>query len=126
MSYNEFLFKDECYEILGCCMAVHTELGCGFLEAVYQEALELEFVRKTIPYTRETQIEIYYKGKALNKKYIADFICHDGIIIELKSVKALEDVHFAQLLNYLKATQKKVGYLINFGAASLEYKRFIL
>lgn len=126
MSYNEFLFKDECYKIIGCCMEVHSELGCGFLEAVYQEALEFEFNRKKIPYTRETQIEIYYKGKVLNKKYIADFICHDKIILELKAVKFIEDIHIAQLMNYLNASGKKVGYLINFGAVSLEYKRIIV
>nr|WP_320119060.1 GxxExxY protein [uncultured Marinifilum sp.] len=126
MSYNSFLFKDECYDILGCCMTVHSELGCGFLEAVYQEALEYEFSRKSIPYEREAQIDINYKGIILDKKYYADFICHDKIILELKSVKAIEDVHIAQLMNYLRATGMPVGYLINFGATRLEYKRFVI
>ena len=107
-------------------MAVHSELGCGFLEAVYQEALELEFIRKSILYEREVQININYKGVVLDKKYYADFICHNKIILELKSVKVIENVHIAQLMNYLKATGMKVGYLINFGATSLEYKRFII
>ena len=107
-------------------MDVHSNLGCGFLEAVYQEALELEFIRNSIPYEIEKSIDIYYKGMVLDKKYYSDFICHDEIILELKAVRSIEDIHIAQLMNYLKATQKKVGYLINFGATSLEYKRFIL
>lgn len=123
---NNFLFKDECYKIIGCCMDVHSNLGCGFLESVYQEALELEFIRNFIPYESESQIDIYYKGIVLDKKYYSDFICYDEIILELKAVKSLEVIHTAQLMNYLKATQKKVGYLINFGSTSLEYKRFIL
>jgi len=123
---NNFLFKDECYKIIGCCMDVHSNLGCGFLESVYQEALELEFIRNFIPYESESQIDIYYKGIVLDKKYYSDFICYDEIILELKAVKSLEEIHTAQLMNYLKATQKKVGYLINFGSTSLEYKRFIL
>jgi len=126
MSYDDFLFKDECYEILGCCMNVHSELGCGFLEAVYQEALGFEFRSNSITYEREAQINIHYKGIILDKKYYADFICYDEIVLELKSVKVLEDVHSAQLMNYLKACNKRVGYLINFGARSLEYKRFVL
>lgn len=86
----------------------------------------MNLIGKRYHYTRETQIEIYYKGKVLNKKYIADFICHDKIILELKAVKFIEDIHIAQLMNYLKASGKKVGYLINFGAVSLEYKRIIV
>lgn len=126
MSYNDFLFKDECYDILGCCMTVHSELGCGFLEAVYQEALEFEFTQKSISYIKEAQIDINYKGFILDKKYYADFICNNKIILELKSVKAIENVHIAQLMNYLKETGMKVGYLINFGAVSLEYRRFVI
>lgn len=106
-------------------MTVHTELGCGFLEAVYQEALEIEFVKADIDHRREYQIEINYKGIVLDKKYFADFLCCDAIIVELKAVKSLDDNHTAQLMNYLKATDKKVGLLVNFGAKSLEYKRII-
>lgn len=126
MNQKEFLYKDESYKILGCCMEVHSNLGCGFLEAVYQEALELEFIRNSISYEVESQIEIYYKGVILDKKYYADFVCCDEIILELKVVKSIEEIHVAQLMNYLKATGKKVGNLINFGSTSLEYKRFIL
>lgn len=123
---EEYIFKKECYDIIGCCMEVHSDLGSGFLEAVYQEALEFEFKENLIPYEREAQIDVFYKGNILNKKYYADFICFDEVIVELKAVKTLDDIHAAQILNYLKATGKRVGLLINFGAASLQYKRFIL
>jgi GxxExxY protein len=126
MTDSNFLFKSECYKIIGCCMDVHSNLGCGFLESVYQEALELEFIRNSIPYEIESQIDIHYKGVVLDKKYYSDFVCYNEIILELKAVKSIEDIHIAQLMNYLKATRKKVGYLINFGSTSLEYKRFIL
>jgi len=123
---EDYIFKRECYEIIGCCMEVHSELGCGFLEAIYQEALELSFMDTEIPFEREVQLDVFYKGRELNKKYFADFICFDEIIVELKAVNKLSDVHYAQVLNYLKATGKRVGLLVNFGAKSLQYKRVIL
>ncbi|PKQ65784.1 NADH:ubiquinone oxidoreductase [Labilibaculum filiforme] len=126
MNKNNFLYKNECFKIIGSCMTVHSELGFGFLEAVYQEALELELRSNSIPYIRESQIDISYKGNLLSKYYLADFLCFDEIIIELKAVKTLEDIHAAQILNYLKATKKRIGLLINFGTNSLQYKRFIL
>ena len=106
-------------------MTVHNELGCGFLEAVYQEALELEFQYRNIPYQREAQLDIYYKKQLLKKHYQADFICYDKIIVELKALSALTSEHESQLLNYLKATGLRVGLLINFGKKSLEYKRMV-
>ncbi len=118
-------FKQECYDIVGLCMAVHSELGTGFLEGVYQEAIEIEFVKAEIDYIRECLVEINYKGVILDKKYKADFLCHNEIILELKAVKYLDDNHMAQLMNYMKATNKKVGLLVNFGAKSLEYKRIV-
>ena len=123
---SNYLFKDECYKIIGCCMDVHSNLGCGFLESVCQEALELEFIRNFVPYEMEAPIDIHYKGVVLDKKYYSDFICYNDIILELKAVKSIEDIHVAQLMNYLKASGKKVGYLINFGSVSLQYKRFII
>ena len=126
MGKSDFLFKNECFKIIGSCMEVHSELGCGFLEAVYQEALEFEFQSKSIPYEREAQIDVFYKENLLSKQYLADFVCFDDIIVELKAIKTLDDIHSAQVLNYLKATGKKVGLLINFGTNSLQYKRFIL
>lgn len=119
------LYKQECYEIIGACMEVHSNLGNGFLEAVYQEALSIEFNNVDIPFLREQKLDIYYKGKLLNKYYIADFICFDKIIIETKASTGFNSVHDAQLLNYLKATNKKLGVLVNFGQKSLQYKRII-
>lgn len=120
-----FPFKDECYQIIGCCMEVHKTLGHGFLEAVYQEALALELAAVGILFAKEKVLDIHYKGMLLDKKYVADFICFDEVIVELKAVEALNQDHLAQVLNYLKATNKKIGLLINFGARSLQYKRVI-
>ena len=106
-------------------MEVHRELGCGFLEAVYQEALELEFNARNIPYEREISLLIEYKGERLKKEYVADFVCFDNIIVELKALSELNGVHESQVLNYLKATGFKLGILVNFGEQSLVYKRII-
>ena len=125
MKNEEYLFKEECYEIIGCAMEVHKELGHGFLEAVYQEALELEFIEKGIPYNREKVLDIYFKEKLLKKKYTADFFCFDNIVVETKATKDLCDSDLSQVLNYLKATNKKIGLLINFGTSRLQYKRVI-
>lgn len=119
------LYKEEAYKIIGAAMEVHKELGNGFLEAVYQEALEKEFMLRNIPFQREYLINIYYKGEKLNKCYKADFICFDQIIIELKALSELTCDHDSQLINYLKATNKPLGILINFGKPSLQYKRII-
>ncbi len=123
---NNFLFKKETYKIIGCAMKVHSELGNGFLEAVYQEALTIMFNKEKILYEKEKVLEIEFLGQILNKKYIADFMCFDEIIVEIKAVNEFSGVHISQVLNYLKATDKKVGLLINFGAESLEYKRIAL
>ena len=104
-------------------MTVHSELGCGFLEKVYQEALEREFTDKGIPFKREVNLKIYYKGNPLQQDYIADFVCYDKIIVELKAVSELTDVHFAQVLNYLTATDLDLGLLVNFGEKSLHVER---
>jgi len=123
---EEYPFKDECYKIIGCCMEVHNELGCGFLEAVYQEALSIIFSEKKLPFVKEKVLDIEFKGRILNKKYIADFICFNEIIVELKATDGLADHDIAQVLNYLKATGKKLGLLINFGTTKLQYRRVIL
>ena len=122
---DEYILKDETYKIIGACMEVHKVLGNGFLEAVYQEALEQEFVLQNIPYESEKQITINYKNTPLNKYYIADFICYNKIIVEIKAVSSLTSDHDAQILNYLKATKNKIGLLINFGEKSLKYQRKI-
>ena len=113
------------YKIIGAAMEVHKELGCGFLEAVYQEALEREFAIQQISFKPQPVIQISYKGKSLDKTYQADFICFDNIIVEIKAISALSGVEEAQLINYLKATGLELGLLLNFGSRSLEYKRFV-
>ncbi len=122
----ELLYKPEVFGIVNAAMEVHRELGHGFLEAVYQEALELEFNDRRIQYVREKPLNIIYKGRQLNKEYSADFVCYDKIIVELKALAELNSMHESQLINYMKATKLRVGVLINFGAPSLEFKRFVL
>jgi GxxExxY protein len=123
---EEYLYKNECYQIIGCCMEVHNQLGGGFREAVYQEALELEFIEQDLPYEREKKMRIKYKKQILKKKYFADFLCFDEVIIELKAVTEITNIHKGQIFNYLKASDKRLGMLINFGPEKLEYKRFII
>jgi len=113
------------YKIIGAALEVHKELGCGFLEAVYQEALQREFTSQGIPFNAQPFIEIEYKGKPLDKKYQPDFICYDEIIIEIKAISGLTGLEESQIINYVKATGLKVGLLINFGNRSLEHKRFV-
>ena len=104
-------------------MEVHKVLGCGFVEMVYQEALEEEFKKRNIPYEREKELLINYKGKILSKTFRADFICYDKIILELKAVNEFIDDHYAQIYSYLKASNMSLGILINFGKANLDYYR---
>ena len=113
------------YAIIGAAMEVHKNLGHGFLEAIYQEALGLEFDMQAIPNKPEHLIRISYKGKHLKKKYQVDFLCYDEIVLEIKALSKLTGNEEAQLINYLKATGLKIGLLINFGAKSLEYKRLV-
>ena len=106
-------------------MYIHSTMGSGFLEAVYSEIVEKEFKKNNIPFEKEKVLEISFNGEILNKTYRADFLCYEEIIIELKSVSFLHENFSKQLLNYLKATNKKLGILINFGEKSLKYKRII-
>ncbi len=122
---QSILYKEEAYKIIGAAMKVHATLGCGFLEQVYQEALEIEFQKQEIQYIREAPLTITYNEVPLSKKYIADFICYDKIIIELKAVIEFDSIHQAQVFNYLKCTGFKLGLLINFGNISLNYKRIV-
>jgi len=123
--HNEgsLLYKEESYKIIGAAMEVHRLLGCGFVEPVYQEALEKEFTLRGIPYEREKELGINYKGYTLMKTFRADFICYDKIILELKAVKEFTDEHYAQIYNYLRASGLDLGILINFGNASIEFQR---
>jgi len=116
---------EKTYAIIGAAMEVHKELGNGFLEAIYQEALEREFTYQEIPYKSQPPVRIEYKGKPLKKKYEPDFICYDDVIVEIKAMDKLSSNEHAQIINYLKASRLKVGLLINFGAKSLEHKRFV-
>jgi GxxExxY protein len=120
------VYEEETYKIIGACIEVHKNLGNGFLEAVYQEALEKEMELQNIPYEREKFIRINYKNIQLKKYYKTDFICFNKVVLELKALSCLSNDNDAQLLNYLKASGYKVGLLINFGKRSLEHKRFIL
>ena len=113
------------YRIIGAAIEVHKELGCGFLEAVYQEALGREFKVQEISFKSQPTIQIFYKGKPLDKTYQPDFVCFDEVIVEIKAISSLSGIEEAQLINYLKATGLKVGLLINFGSKSLEHKRFV-
>ncbi len=113
------------YKIIGAAIEVHKELGCGFLEAVYQEALEREFAGQAIPFKSQPVILIEYKGKLLDKTYQPDFVCFEEIIVEIKAISSLSGIEEAQIINYLKATGMKVGLLLNFGAKSLEHKRLV-
>ncbi len=123
---SDILYEEESYKIVGACFEVHKELGCGFLEGVYQESLEIEFKKQHIFFEREKEIIIYFKKIALQKRYIADFVCSNKILLEIKALSRLSTEHEAQVINYLKATNMKLGILINFGEKSLKYKRLVL
>jgi GxxExxY protein len=123
---TDLLYKDEVYAIVGAAMDVYNDLGPGFLENVYQEAMEIELESRKIPATAVQELHIKYKGKELKKYYIADLICYDKIIVEIKAMDKLALRDEGQLINYLKATGLKVGVIINFGHfPSLEWKRLI-
>jgi GxxExxY protein len=120
------VFEEETYKILGACFEVYTDKGCGFLEAVYQECLEIEFGLQDIPFQPQEELTLTYKGRTLKQTYIPDFICFGKIVVELKAASQLADEHRAQLHNYLRATGHRVGLLVNFGHyPKVEYERII-
>ena len=119
------LYPTESYAIRGAIFEVHKQKGSGFLEKVYQECLEQEFIQRGIPYEREKRIKINYKGKVLEQEYIADFVCYGKIIVECKAVKELVDVHRAQIINYLRATNLRLGFLVNFSENFVVPERFV-
>ena len=118
--------EEETYKIIGICMEVHRNLGPGLLEVIYKDALEIEFKENEIPFEREKEFLIKYKGKILPHKFYADFIVNEDIILEVKAVKEFSNEHIAQVLNYLKLAKSEIGLLINFQTKSLQYKRYAL
>ncbi|WP_424314039.1 GxxExxY protein [Haloferula sp.] len=123
----ELLLKEETHAILGACFEVYREKGCGFVEDVFQECLEIEFGILGLPMVAQPGLEAQYKGRTLRKRFVPDFICYDQVILEIKAVKTIDDIHRAQVMNYLKATGKRVGLLVNFGHhPKAQFERFVL
>jgi GxxExxY protein len=123
---EHYLLEEETYQIIGACMEVHNELGIGFSEIVYKDALELEFTKLGIPYERERKYQVSYKEQLLPHYFFADFVIFDSIILELKTVSEIVNVHYEQAINYLAVSGLRVGLVINFRTAKLQYKRIIL
>jgi GxxExxY protein len=122
---TELIYKEEFYKIIGICMEVHRLLGRGFLEIIYKDALEYEFNKNNIPFEREKEYKIPYKEIILQHKYYADFVVFDKIILEVKAVNGIIDDFIKQTLNYLSASNNKLGIIVNFGEDSLKYKRLV-
>jgi len=122
----ELIYKEEAYRIIGACIEVYNEKGCGFVEPVYHECLAIEFGIQGIPFIVNTELSLFYKGRPLIQKYKPDFVCFDSVIVEIKAASALCDEHRAQVHNYLKATGYKLGLLVNFGEhPNLIYERIV-
>jgi len=123
----QYYRQNETYKIIGICMEVHKNLGPGLLEIIYKDALEIEFKENDIPFEREKEYSIEYKGKILPHKFYADFIINESIVLEVKAIKEFSSEHIAQILNYIKLSSSEIiGLLINFQTKSLQYKRYIL
>ncbi len=123
---TDLIYKEESYQIIGKCMEVHNNLGAGFLEIVYKDALEYEFKKIGIPFEREKMYEVNYKGIILPHKFYADFVVYDKIILEIKAVSGIADEFIAQAINYLKVSGNKLALIVNFGELKLNYKRVVL
>ena len=121
---ENFIYKQETHDIIGAAMSVHRYFGCGFTDKVYQDALEQELLALKIPYVREQPVYATYRNVQLKTQFIPDFICYEKIIVELKSVRELDDTHRSQAINYAKVAGYEVALLINFGSTSLEFERF--
>lgn len=118
--------EQETYKIIGICMEVHRNLGPGLLEVIYKDALEIEFKQNNIPFMREKEFFIEYKGQILPHKFYADFIVNEDVILEVKAIKEFSNEHIAQTLNYMKLSNSEIGLLVNFQTKSLQYKRYVL
>ena len=126
MYRDDLQYKEEVHEIVGAAMAIHRYFGCGFTEKVYQDALEIELVNRNIPSVREAELHIDYNGQELSSTFKPDFICYDTIIVELKAVKELDDMHRSQAINYAKVAGCDIALLVNFGETSLKFERFVI
>jgi GxxExxY protein len=124
LSIEDFIYKDLTREIIGAAMEVHSTLGCGFLESVYEESLAVEFGLRNIQFERQKPLDVFYKEEHV-KQFICDFLVVGVVMVELKAIKEITESQKAQVLNYLRATNLKLGLLLNFGASSLQYKRVI-
>ena len=123
---SELLFKEECYRIMGACFEVYKETGCGFVEPVYQECLEIELAMQNIPFRAQEQLKLTYKQRSLKQFYVPDFVCYENIILEIKAVSKLTDEFRAQVHNYLKGTGYRLGLLVNFGHyPQVEWERIV-
>jgi GxxExxY protein len=122
---GEIVFKEESYAIMGVCMDVHRELGSGYLEIVYKDAIEIEFIRLGIPYEREKEFQVIYKGTPLKRTFNVDFYVYDKINLEIKAKSGLVDEFVRQIINYNSCSNSKLGLLVNFGKPSLESKRIV-
>lgn len=123
---TKILYKEESYKIIGVCFEVHNNLGAGFSEIVYKDAMEYDFKGTNIPFQREVEYEVSYKGIILPHKFYADFVVFDKIILEVKAINQIADEHIAQAINYLKVSNNKLALLVNFGDFKLQYKRIVL
>lgn len=127
MQYGDnVIFPQESYAIIGAAMKVHSTLGCGFTEKVYQDALAVEFNKNKIPFQREVELHVVYDDIELPSTFIPDFICYDNIIVELKAVRELDDMHRSQAYNYAKVSGYQLALLVNFGEPSLTYERLVV
>ena len=127
MKTTDLIFSDESYKIMGACYNVYRDKGCGFLEAVYHECLEIEFSHQAIPFLSQKELSLEYRDRKLKQSYKADFVCYNKIIVEIKAVSKIIDEHRAQILNYINASKFELGLLINFGHyPKLEYERLAL
>ena len=123
---QDFPLKDETYQILGACFEVYNEMGCGFLESVYQECLEKELVSRDIPFEAQKPVDLFFKGQELQRTFSPDLLCFGEVVVELKAVRHLSAEHRAQIINYLKACRLEVGLLVNFGSyPQLDYERIV-
>ena len=122
----DLIYKEEAYNIIGAAMEVYNEMGHGYLEAVYQECMEIELRARGIPFEAQKEVKLKFKGVELQRRYKADFICYDGVLVEIKALNGIINDHRSQTINYLKGTGYKLGLLINFGAAAgLQYERLV-